>query len=316
MGEHTAPGSRHPAELTDAEPPISHVLLSGGIGGALGDSSMYPLDTIKTRQQGISADIVLKKYRTTGQAFKTILREEGFFKGLYRGYTAMVLGSFPSTMLFFGSYEALKRNMIENTNLNETVIHLTSGFFGDLVSSFVYVPSEVVKTRLQVQGPYNPALKTTLNGNVLYNYKGLYDAVFTILKNEGAGTLFYGYRATLIRDLPFSALQLAFYERFRKSAQYQAKSTEIGLGMELFVGGAAGGLAGMITTPLDVIKTRIQTQTKVQIHGTFSGLKSIFAAEGLVGVFGGVVPRFVWTSIQSSVMLLLYQSSLRVLRGN
>jgi len=37
-------------------------------------------------------------------------------------------------------------------------------------------------------------------------------------------------------------------------------SRDIGLPLELFTGAAAGGLAGVITCPLDVVKTRIQTQ--------------------------------------------------------
>lgn len=312
MAEHSSPRSRDLNDLKSPSP-ISHVLFSGGIGGALGDSLMYPLDTIKTRQQGASAAVVAAKYRTASQAFKTIYKEEGFFRGLCRGYTAMVLGSFPSTMLFFGSYEVLKRNMYAYTDWNETFIHLNAGFFGDIISSFVYVPSEVLKTRLQVQGPYRPELEG--HPSVRYNYRNLRDAFFKIIRTEGYGTLFYGYKATLIRDVPFSGLQLAFYERFRKIAQKQTNTIDISASVELVVGGAAGGLAGVLTTPLDVIKTRIQTQTTMQIHSTMQGLRHILKTEGLVGVFGGVAPRFVWTSIQSSVMLLLYQSSLRVLKG-
>lgn len=302
------------ADRAEPESPIPHVLLSGGVGGALGDSLMYPLDTVKTRQQGASAAAVARKYSTAVQALKTIVREEGFARGLYRGYPAMVLGSFPSTMLFFGSYEALKRGMLAYTDMNETLVHLTAGFVGDIVSSFVYVPSEVIKTRLQVQGPYRPGLQATPQSQ--YNYRGMRDAFTQIVRQEGAGALFYGYKATLIRDVPFSGLQFAFYERFRKMAQRQSGSTELSAGAELVVGGAAGGLAGILTTPLDVIKTRIQTQTQQRIHSTMQGVRYILASEGLAGVFGGVAPRFVWTSIQSSVMLLLYQSSLRVLRGS
>lgn len=37
----------------------------------------------------------------------------------------------------------------------EVVSHLTAGSLGDLAASFIYVPSEVLKTRLQLQGNYN-----------------------------------------------------------------------------------------------------------------------------------------------------------------
>lgn len=75
--------------------------------------------------------------------------------------------------------------------------------------------------------------------------------------------MFHGYKATIMRDLPFSALQFAFYEEFQKWAKASCKSRDIGLALEIATGAAAGGLAGVITCPLDVVKTRIQTQVNV-----------------------------------------------------
>ena len=288
--------------------PLPDVLAAGGLGGAVGDSLMYPLDTVKTRQQGADPQSVATKYRTMGSATQVIWRQEGLRYGIYRGYTAMLAGSFPSTMMFFGTYESLKRGLRDHTGINETVIHFVSGFLGDLASSIVYVPSEVVKTRLQLQGPYNNRFHTSG-----YNYRGVGSALGQIVRQEGWSALFHGYKATMLRDLPFSALQFTFYERFRQMAQKRARSAQISLPMELFVGAAAGGLAGVMTTPLDVVKTRIQTQTTSEISSIFGGLRSIVRQQGVLGLFSGIGPRFVWTSVQSSVMLVLYQSFLRIL---
>ena len=130
-----------------------------------------------------------------------------------------------------------------------------AGFIADLAASIIYVPSEVLKTRLQLQGRYNnPFFKSG------YNYKGTVHAARTIVKEEGFSALFHGYKATIFRDLPFSALQFAFYEQGQTWARQWKKSRDIGLPMELLTGASAGGLAGVITCPLDVVKTRIQTQ--------------------------------------------------------
>lgn len=119
----------------------------------------------------------------------------------------------------------------------------------------VYVPSEVLKTRLQLQGRYNnPHFKSG------YNYRSTLHAAQTIIKEEGFAALFYGYRATLFRDLPFSALQFAFYEQEQEWAKQYAGSKDIGLGLEILTAATAGGLAGVLTCPLDVVKTRVQTQ--------------------------------------------------------
>jgi hypothetical protein len=129
------------------------------------------------------------------------------------------------------------------------------GFVGDFAASIVYVPSEVLKTRLQLQGRFNnPYFKSG------YNYKGTIDAARTIVRTEGFSELFSGYKATLYRDLPYSALQFMFYEQFQSWAREAKDSRDIGVPLELLTGAAGGGLAGVITCPLDVVKTRLQTQ--------------------------------------------------------
>jgi len=217
------------------------------------------------------------------------------------------------------------------------------GFLGDLAASIVYVPSEVLKTRLQLQGRYNnPHFRSG------YNYRGTVDAARTIVRTEGASALFYGYKATLYRDLPFSALQFMFWEQFHAWSRVYKQSRDIGVPLELLTGAAAGGLAGVITCPLDVVKTRLQTQVNTPVdHATrtrdvtpqkrhistsspsthrpqpgaialetssvITGLKVIYRTEGIGGWFRGVGPRGVWTFIQSGCMLFLYQRLLHEL---
>lgn len=179
--------------------------------------------------------------------------------------------------------------------------------------------------------------------------------------------MFSGYSATLARDLPFSALQFAFYEQEQKVAKAWVGHKDIGLPLEIFTGASAGGMAGVITCPLDVVKTRIQTQldpefahvhasqtksgpsispsstthrptgqnppihdskrpistggpsTALRNHGAvaletesvIAGLRVIYHHEGVAGLFRGVGPRFVWTSVQSGTMLVMYQQLLK-----
>ena len=230
------------------------------------------------------------------------------------------------------------------------------------------MPSEVLKTRLQLQGRHNNPFS-----NSGYNYRSTIDAARTIIRQEGFSALFYGYKATIFRDLPFSALQFAFYEQEQDLARKWVGNRDIGLGLEVLTGATAGGMAGIITCPLDVVKTRIQTQLNPQeeasTKGTSSrptnlqrqpakplaavsshpppraskarqqlrtistsspststpkpgsvnldtssiitGLKLLYQTEGIAGWFRGVGPRFVWTSVQSGTMLVLYQALLR-----
>lgn len=235
-----------------ARPPYIHAMLAGGIGGTTGDMLMHSLDTVKTRQQGDPH--MPPKYTSLGNTYYTIWRQEGLRRGLYGGVQPAFLGSFSGTVAFFGAYEWSKRWMIDS-GVTPAVAYFTAGLVADLAAAPVYVPSEVLKTRLQLQGRYNNP-----HFNSGYNYRSAIHAARTIAKSEGFGALFYGYKATLWRDLPFSALQFAFYEEERGWAKRYMGSNNIGLPLEILTAATAGGMAGVITTPLDVVKTRIQTQ--------------------------------------------------------
>ncbi|KAI1265806.1 mitochondrial carrier domain-containing protein [Xylariaceae sp. FL1019] len=237
---------------SEGRPPYIHSMIAGGLGGTTGDMLMHSLDTVKTRQQGDPH--VPPKYTSLGSSYYKIWRQEGIRRGLYGGWLPAMMGSFPGTVLFFGTYEWSKRHMLDY-GIQSHVSYLTAGFLGDLAASVVYVPSEVLKTRLQLQGRHNnPFFKSG------YNYRGTFDAARTIVRTEGLTELFSGYKATLYRDLPFSALQFMFYEQFQTWAREWKDSRDIGVQLELLTGAAGGGLAGVITCPLDVVKTRLQTQ--------------------------------------------------------
>ncbi|KAJ5360062.1 hypothetical protein N7517_009253 [Penicillium concentricum] len=242
------------ALLEDEEPrpPFLHAMLAGGTGGTCGDMLMHSLDTVKTRQQGDPT--FPPKYTSMGQSYATIYRQEGLCRGLYGGVTPALLGSFPGTVIFFGVYEYTKRLMIDS-GINPSIAYLSGGFLADLAASIVYVPSEVLKTRLQLQGRHNNP-----HFNSGYNYRNMRDGFRQIVRQEGFSALFHGYKATIFRDLPFSALQFAFYEKEQSLAKQWVGKRDIGLGLEILTAATAGGMAGVITCPMDVVKTRIQTQ--------------------------------------------------------
>jgi hypothetical protein len=320
---------------------------------------MHSLDTVKTRQQGDPH--FPPKYTSLSDSYAKIFRQEGVRRGLYGGFTAAMLGSFPGTVIFFGSYEYCKRHMLDY-GINPSVSYLTSGklspstaveilmmagFLADFAASIVYVPSEVLKTRLQLQGRHNnPFFHSG------YNYRSTLDAARTIARTEGFGALYSGYKATIVRDLPFSAFQFAFYEQERNFVIDMAGTRDIGLGMEIATAVSAGAAAGVLTCPLDVVKTRTQTQITPEMQHSIArmekvakkntttstsqtrlihsgprtvpktaptldtssvieGLRLMYKTEGIGGWFRGVGPRAVWTGVQTGTMLVLYQYILK-----
>ncbi|KAG0364120.1 mitochondrial carrier domain-containing protein [Gamsiella multidivaricata] len=308
----------------EADPPYIDVLIAGGLGGTTADFLMHSVDTVKTRLQG-QPSASPPKYHNMFHAYGTILREEGITRGLYSGVAPAMTGSLPGTTLYFGTYEYTKRTLTA-AGCPDTIAHLAGGSLGDFIASFIYVPSEVLKTRMQLQGRYNNP--SFISG---YNYKNTWHALQMIVKYDGVGALYQGYRATLMRDVPFSALQFAFYEKFKAEAKkWEARPDgQMSLPVETACGAIAGGLAGFLTTPLDVMKTLLQTQvkkpsasipsnvstamTQKYYVGIWDGLKWNLKHQGVIsGLFRGVGPRVFWTALQSAIMFVFYEQALHL----
>ena len=74
--------------------------------------------------------------------------------------------------------------------------------------------------------------------------------------SDGMLGLYKGYGITILREIPFSLIQFPIYEHFKltisKTLNRPTKSYEAAL-----CGSVSGGIAAALTTPLDVIKTRL-----------------------------------------------------------
>ena len=137
----------------------------------------------------------------------------------------------------------------------------------------------VVKQRMQVHG--------STYGSILQCMKGVY-------RNEGLRAFYISYPTTISMTIPFTALQFSAYESISEvmnpSREYNAKS-------HMFAGGLAGGFAAALTTPLDVIKTLLQTRGTSQdpqiryAKGLFGAASIIRQQQGYPGFFRGLQPR-------------------------
>jgi hypothetical protein len=131
------------------------------------------MDTIKTKMQGQMTQGTSSKYSSVTQSLRVVYAEEGL-RGLYSGVLAASLGSLVSTLIYFGSYESIKRRMLDR-EINPTVSFFVAASMADVMASVFYVPSEVIKTRLQLQGKL-----TNPNSLSNRNYKGSIHAFLTV----------------------------------------------------------------------------------------------------------------------------------------
>ena len=83
-------------------------------------------------------------------------------------------------------------------------------------------------------------------------------------------------------------------------------------------GSAAGGFSAAVTTPLDVVKTRLMLGADaegVKYKGTMDAIRRINAEGGAGRFFAGVGPRTMWISIGGCVFFGAYEGYFRVCFG-
>merc|ERR1719353_1626464 len=141
-------------------------------------------------------------------------------------------------------------------------------------------------------------------------YQGVDSAAFgRILKVTGPRGLYTGYLPTVIEDVPDMAFKFASYETlgsiyYRAVGKARAEANRID---DLIVGGAAGSIAAALTTPVDVIKTRMMCDAASR-PTIFSAARAV-AAEGRIGAwFAGVGPRSLSSGINSAVFFMFLES--------
>ncbi|KAI7872521.1 mitochondrial carrier domain-containing protein [Spinellus fusiger] len=248
--------------------------LAGAIGLSLSYSCMHPLDTIKTR---IQAD------PTNG--WRSIFTRQTAHS-LSKGFLVSALGAAGQGGARFSTYEFCKMHLLPSKDKSNNKIPwlgtvpatALSAVIGDLASSLIKVPREVITAKLQTDH-YSSLTK---DGRVTTSF-----VVKQTLKEEGPRGLLKGFWPIAARDSPFMIILLVSYENFKAfhhrsvrdhwisnsgrhsfdsvtaSTPFEEFEADIPTFRSIMYGGISGFLAGYFTTPMDVLRTRLITQKSI-----------------------------------------------------
>jgi solute carrier family 25 aspartate/glutamate transporter 12/13 len=131
-----------------------------------------------------------------------------------------------------------------------------------------------------------------------------------IVRNLGLVGLYKGASACLLRDVPFSAIYFPTYSHLKKDFFGESSTKKLGVLQLLTAGAIAGMPAAYLTTPCDVIKTRLQVEAR-KGEATYTGLrhaaKTIWKEEGFTAFFKGGPARIFRSSPQFGFTLAAYE---------
>ncbi|XP_043701736.1 mitochondrial substrate carrier family protein C-like [Telopea speciosissima] len=263
--------------------------LAGGLACALSTSLLHPVDTMKTRVQAstLSFPELISKLPQIG------------VKGLYRGSLPAILGQFSSHGLRTGVFEASKLVLLNVApSLPEIQVQSVASFCSTILGTAVRIPCEVLKQRLQA---------------------GIFDnvgeAVIGTLRQDGLKGFFRGTGATLFREVPFYVAGMGLYAESKKAAQ-QLLKRDLEPWETIVVGALSGGVAAVVTTPFDVMKTRMMTAPQGLPVSMSMVAFSILHQEGPLGLFKGAVPRFFWIAPLGAMNFAGYELARKAMDKN
>jgi solute carrier family 25 S-adenosylmethionine transporter 26 len=296
--------------------PFNHALVAGALAGTTVDLTLFPLDTLKTRLQSASGFFA-----------------SGGFSGIYRGVGSAVVGSAPGAAFFFVTYEGTKDFLSsrQSSLLGATggrdgtgegqqgpAVHMLAASAGEVAACAVRVPTEVVKQRAQA-GQHG--------GSSLSSLRHILDLRGKIGLRGVWMELYRGWSITIFREVPFTVIQFPLWEALkaygRDRRERQGRGLfgdlrregvdEVGAAESAVYGSLSGAVAAAVTTPLDVLKTRVMLSA--ERRGFASVAAEILRDHGVRPFFAGIGPRVMWISIGGAIFLGSYQWAVNAMQG-
>ncbi|KAF2356049.1 Mitochondrial substrate/solute carrier [Trinorchestia longiramus] len=221
---------------------------AGLAGGCAGVAVGHPFDTVKVKLQ--TQDFRNPRYHGTWDCFSQTVKKEGM-RGLYRGMTSPMVGVGAVNAVIFGVHGAVSKRFDDPNSLKT---HFTAGVCAGFVQSFIASPVELVKTRLQIQAD---AVGTS--SNVTVKHSGPLQCLQHIFQTEGMRGVFRGQLITIMREIPGFGTYFLSYEWMARKLSGNDSGSGAGPLSVLIAGGVAGAASWLANYPIDVIKSRIQS---------------------------------------------------------
>ncbi|ESO05963.1 hypothetical protein HELRODRAFT_184909 [Helobdella robusta] len=263
----------------------------GGAASAGAACITHPLDLLKvhlqTQQKG--------KVGLLEMGVK-VVRSDGIF-GLYNGLTASLLRQLTYSLTRFGIYETVKKQTEVPGRSMAFYEKVLLGGFAGCVGGLVGTPADLINVRMQNDVKLAPESRR--------NYKHAIDGLYKVIKHEGPIKLMNGATMASLRATFVTIGQISFYDQF-KVMLLRTGFFQDNVITHFSASFMAGGVATLLTMPLDVMKTRMMNAPPGTYSGIFACAKDI-GKNGPMGFFKGFIPAFVRLGPHTIITFLLFE---------
>ncbi|KAI8835042.1 mitochondrial carrier domain-containing protein [Chytriomyces cf. hyalinus JEL632] len=253
--------------------PIHVNMMAGALAGITEHAVCFPLDSVKTRMQMLATQ-PQTIYMSIRDTIARVTTSEGA-TALWRGVNSMIMGAGPAHALSFAMYEHFKSVFGADLPGNRVLETAAAGACATIAHDGLLTPFDVVKQRMQL-----PCGSRFSNTFACAKY---------IFRTEGLRAFYVSYPTTLTMNIPYHMVHFSAYESFKKALNPAGGYDPMS---HCLAGGMAGGIAAAFTTPLDVVKTVLQTRGVSQ-DAAVRKVEGFRDAARLVWTNGGGMKAFV-----------------------
>lgn len=190
-----------------------------------------------------------------------------------------------------------------------------AGGIGGMTAQFCVYPIDTLKFRLQCE-----TVQGGLKGNAL-----LAQTAKNMWTDGGLRAAYRGLTMGLIGMFPYSAIDIGTFE-FLKNTFTRYKARYYGIHEEdaapgsivtAAIGATSGAFGATMVYPLNVLRTRLQTQGTAMHPPTYTGIWDVATKtirnEGVRGLYKGLTPNLLKVAPALSITWVMYENSKRIM---
>jgi solute carrier family 25 (mitochondrial thiamine pyrophosphate transporter), member 19 len=138
-------------------------------------------------------------------------------------------------------------------------------------------------------------------------YTGTVQTLFAIFRDEGVHGLWKGHIPAQLLSVFYGLGQFAAYDQLNRAGRHIQLLNEHSDTRHFICGGIAGAVGNTVSTPFDVVRTRIIAQDHNRGYSSMrQALQLIFLNEGFRGLFRGLGPSVLQVAPLTAIQFWSY----------
>ena len=187
-------------------------------------------------------------------------------------------------------------------------MQLVAGGGAGAITKTSTAPLERVKILLQVQAMARGTAADGAAAAGVSKYRGIVGTFTTVVREEGARSLWKGNGANVLRVVPVYALKFTFNDAFRDMVR-RPDQQQLTFAQMIVAGSSAGLFQACITYPLEVVRTRLTMGAGLGVRygGIWDCAASTVRTEGAAALYKGLGPTLLSGSPYVGLQMTFYE---------